>query len=67
MGAPKSSPRQRALAGLRGIDLAPLERVRERSTKSSGDVMPQILGNLRMEKRQSERCLRNERIRSFHH
>ena len=54
MGAPKASPRQRALAGLRGIDLAPLERVRERSIKSSGDVMPQILGNLRMEKRQSE-------------
>jgi predicted nucleic acid-binding Zn ribbon protein len=54
LGAPKSSARQRALSSLRGIDLAPLERIRERSAKPVGDVMPQILSKIRMEKRQGE-------------
>lgn len=54
LGPPKRSPRERALADLRGIDLAPLERIRERPAKAVGDVMPQILSKLRMDKRQGE-------------
>jgi predicted nucleic acid-binding Zn ribbon protein len=54
LGPPKRSPKERALADLRGIDLAPLEKIRERPAKAVGDVMPQILSKLRMDKRQGE-------------
>jgi predicted nucleic acid-binding Zn ribbon protein len=54
LGAPRASTRERALAELRGINLAPLERIRERSARSAGDVLPRILTQLRMDKRQSE-------------
>ncbi len=54
LGAPKPTARQRALADLHGIDLAPLEKIRERAAKSVNEVMPQILARIRMEKRQSE-------------
>jgi predicted nucleic acid-binding Zn ribbon protein len=53
-GAPRPTARQRALADLRGIDLAPLEKVRERTTRNVNEVMPRILARLRMDKRQSE-------------
>lgn len=54
LGPPKRSPKERALADLRGIDLAPLEKIRERPARAVGDVMPQILSKLRMDKRQGE-------------
>jgi predicted nucleic acid-binding Zn ribbon protein len=54
LGAPKPTARQRALADLRGVDLVPWEKVRERTARSTGEVMPQILSRLRMDKRQSE-------------
>lgn len=54
LGPPKRSPRQRALAALRGVDLAPLEKIRERPARVVGDLLPQVLGKLRMEKRQDE-------------
>ena len=53
-GAPRPTPRQRALAALRGIDLAPLEILRARSALSVGAVMPRVLGKLRMDQRQAE-------------
>lgn len=54
LGPPKPSPRQRALADLRGIDLTPLERTRGRPAKAAGDLLPQIMTKLRMDKRQGE-------------
>lgn len=54
LGPPKRSPKERALAALRGVDLAPLEKIRERPAKAVGEVMPQILSKLRMDKRQGE-------------
>ena len=54
LGPPRSSPRQRALAELRGIDLRPLERVGERAARPAAAFMPQILSKLRMDKRQGE-------------
>ncbi len=54
LGPPKRSPRQRALAALHGVDLAPLEKIRERPARAVGDFLPQVLGKLRMEKRQDE-------------
>lgn len=54
LGPPKPSPRQRALAAFRGIDFTPLEYVRARPAKAAGELLPQILTRLRMDKRQSE-------------
>jgi len=54
LGPPKRSPRQRALAALHGIDLAPLEKTRARSEKPVSEVLPNVLKQLRMDKRQSE-------------
>jgi len=53
-GPPRRTARQRALATLRGIDLAPLELIRERPALSAGAVMPGVLGKLRIEQRQGE-------------
>ena len=54
LGPPKRDARQRALAMLRGIDLGPLEKIRERPAKPMGAVMPAILSKLRIEQRQGE-------------
>jgi len=54
VGPPKRNARQRALSELRGIDLRPLEKVREKTVRAVSDVMPGVLSKLRMDKRQSE-------------
>ena len=54
LGAGKRSAKQRILAQWRGVDLAPLEKARARSAKSAADVLPKVLGELRMDRRQSE-------------
>ncbi|MEP6662687.1 MAG: DUF721 domain-containing protein [Verrucomicrobiota bacterium] len=53
-GPRKPTARQRALAEWRGIDLAPVEVARARTAKHAGDVMPRILTDLRIERRQAE-------------
>ena len=54
LGPPKSGPRQRALAALRGIDLVPLQKMRERPAQSAGAVLPTVLADLRIDRRQAE-------------
>ena len=54
LGPPKRSPKERALAELRGVDLAPLEKIRARPARAVGELMPQLLSKLRMDKRQAE-------------
>jgi hypothetical protein len=54
LGPPKASQRQRVLASLRGVDLAPLERIRARPAKIAGEVMPGILKRIRIDQRQGE-------------
>ena len=54
LGAGKRPARQRVLAAWRGVDLAPLEKARARSAKSVADVLPKVLGTLRMDRRQAE-------------
>jgi predicted nucleic acid-binding Zn ribbon protein len=54
LGPPRPTARQRALADLRGIDVTPLERARARPAKVAGELLPQIMTRLRMDKRQSE-------------
>jgi len=53
-GPPRRTPRERALAALRGIDLGPLEKIRERPAKPAGALMPAILSKLRIDQRQRE-------------
>ena len=54
LGPPKRTARQQALADWRQVDLAPLEKARERPARAVGDLMPQVLSHLRMERRQAE-------------
>ena len=53
-GPRKASARQNVLAAWRGIDLAPVEIARAKSARHAGDVMPRILKDLRIDRRQSE-------------
>jgi predicted nucleic acid-binding Zn ribbon protein len=51
--APRADEQQRVLAQWRGVDLAPLERARLRA-RAASDVMPQVLKDLRIDKRRAE-------------
>jgi len=54
LGPPRKTPRQRALASLHGLDLVPLEKIRERPAQPVGAVMPRVLTHLRMDRRRGE-------------
>ncbi|HXG46129.1 MAG TPA: DUF721 domain-containing protein [Methylomirabilota bacterium] len=54
LGPPKRSARQRALAELRGIDVVALEQEKKNTARALSAVMPAVLSQLRMERRQSE-------------
>ena len=53
-GPRKPSAQQRILADWRGIDLAPVEIAKAKSPRTAGDIMPRILSDLRIDRRQSE-------------
>ncbi len=54
LGPGKRPARQRVLAQWRGVDLAPLEKARAKTSKSAADVLPKVLGELRIDRRQAE-------------
>jgi predicted nucleic acid-binding Zn ribbon protein len=54
LGPGKRPAKQRVLAQWRGVDLAPLEKARARSEKSVANILPNVLGTMRMDKRQAE-------------
>ena len=54
VGPPKLDPRQRVLAGLRGLDLSPLEKIRENPARSINQLMPKVLTDLGMDRRRAE-------------
>ena len=54
LGPPKPSPRQRALAAWQGMNLVPLEKIREKPAQSAGAVLPKVLADLRFDRRQAE-------------
>ena len=54
LGAGKRSARQSVLAQWRGVDLAPLEKARAKTSKPAADVLPKVLGLLRIDRRQAE-------------
>jgi hypothetical protein len=53
-GAGKVGARQRVLAKWRGVDLAPLEKARALGARSLKAVMPSVLSELRIDRRQAE-------------
>lgn len=53
-GAGKRSARQRVLAEWRGVDLAPLEKARANTAKAAASVLPKVLGEMRIDRRQAE-------------
>lgn len=55
LGPPKKTARQRVLAQWRGLDLKPLEMIREHPAKSAEKLVASVLVNdLRIEQRQGE-------------
>lgn len=54
LGPGKRSARQSVLAQWRGVDLAPLEKARAATSKSAASVLPKVLGELRIDRRQAE-------------
>lgn len=54
LGPPRRNARQRALAELRGVDLTPLERMRENAARSAGQLVPHLVKSIRLEQRQGE-------------
>lgn len=54
LGPGKVSPRQRVVAQWRGIDLTPGERAQAVRARAVGAVLPRVLSDLRMDRRQAE-------------
>jgi len=54
LGPGKMTPRQRVFAQWRGIDLAPLERAQTLRAQPAGAVLPRVLSELRIDRRQAE-------------
>jgi len=53
-GPGKMTPRQRIVAQWRGIDLAPLEQAQAWRARPTSAVLPRVLSELRMDRRQAE-------------
>lgn len=53
-GPDRSSNRQRVLAQWRGVDLAPLEKMRATPARTAAAVLPKLMKDLRMDARQGE-------------
>jgi hypothetical protein len=54
LGPGKVTPRQRVVAQWRGVDLAPLERAQALRAQAASAVLPRVLAELRMDRRQAE-------------
>jgi predicted nucleic acid-binding Zn ribbon protein len=51
---PRRTPKQRALAEWRGVDLTEQEEIRKRHERSVADLVPGVLRQIRIEARQAE-------------
>ena len=54
LGPGRKTARQRALAQWRGVDTEPLERARSLRAVSAGKVLPRVLSDMRIHRRQGE-------------
>ena len=50
----KTSARQKVLAQWRGVDLAPLEKMRAAPARTAAAVLPKLMKDLRMDDRRAE-------------
>jgi predicted nucleic acid-binding Zn ribbon protein len=50
----KNSARQKVLAQWRGVDLAPLEKMRAAPARTAAGVLPKLMKDLRMDDRRAE-------------
>ncbi len=53
-GPGKITPRQRVFAQWRGVDLVPLEKAQASRAQPAGAVLPRVLSDLRIDRRQAE-------------
>jgi predicted nucleic acid-binding Zn ribbon protein len=51
---PRASARERILTQWRGVNVAPLEKAAARSAQSVKDILPKVLGGMRLDRRQAE-------------
>jgi predicted nucleic acid-binding Zn ribbon protein len=54
LGPPRVDGRQRVLAQWRGVDLAPLETARSVRSRKAGDLLPQVLKGMGLDRRRAE-------------
>ncbi len=54
LGPGKITARERVAAEWRGINLAPLEKAAALTARASGDVLPKVLADLRIDRRRAE-------------
>jgi len=54
LGPGKTTARDRILAEWRGLNLAPAEKARAKSAKSASELMPGVMGKLRINERRAE-------------
>jgi predicted nucleic acid-binding Zn ribbon protein len=55
LGPPKKTPRQRALAAWRGVDLKPEEDIRAHPARPASEILPKVLSqHLRLDQRRNE-------------
>jgi predicted nucleic acid-binding Zn ribbon protein len=54
LGPPRADSRRRVLTMWRGVDVEPLEKARADRSKRAGDLLPGVLKELRMDRRQAE-------------
>jgi hypothetical protein len=54
LGPPRSNARETVLAQWRRVDLAPLEKGRALRARRGGDILPKVLKDFRMDRRQAE-------------
>ena len=50
----RARARERVLTEWRGVNLAPLEKAASPSTRTLEDILPAVLGGLRMDRRRAE-------------
>jgi predicted nucleic acid-binding Zn ribbon protein len=63
LGPRKMTPRERACAQWRGVDLAPLEKAKALRAKPVSAVLPKVLADLRLDRR----CVEAEVVRVWNH
>jgi len=54
LGPPRPTPRDKALAAWHGYDFAAVEKERPSTTRSAGELVPEVLNRLRLDKRRIE-------------